>query len=112
MRIPSEQASVPPANVPKDAIKNDPSKAPHCFNALPRKLVPSNNNGVAKVSETPCRNVLAGEPPGGSNVLQLQVFDALHNVGIQPTLDSTNVSAMAVTGAPRSLPTSVVLPSS
>jgi hypothetical protein len=38
------------------------------------------------------------------------VPDGVIRVGIHPTLDSTNVSAIAVTGAPNNLPIIVVLP--
>ena len=59
----------------------------------------------------PCRLlVLEGLPPDGSSVLQLAEEDT--NEGMQPTLESTNVSAIAVTGAPSRFPISVVLPSS
>ena len=100
-------ASIQPNNVPNVAIRNDPSNDPHCFNALPLMLVPSNNNGVANVNEVPCRNVLAEEPPGG-NIH----FHCPDRVGIQLTLDRTNVNAIAVTGAPSNLPINVVLPNS
>ena len=100
-------ASVQPNNVPVDAIRKDPNNDPHCFNALPRMLVPSNNSGVAKVNDTDWRNVLAVEPPGGN-----KHFHCPDRVGIQLTLDRTNVNAIAVTGAPSNLPINVVLPKS
>ena len=63
------------------------------------------------------RNALADDPPGGSNVeivhdvdVDVSARDGPH--GIQSTLDSAKDNAMAVTGAPRSLPIDVVLPRS
>lgn len=111
------KARVAPESVPREAITNDPRSAPHCLSALPRTLVPSSSNGVASVRDIPCRNALAADPPGGNNVLQPQELVAAHVeerscVGIQPTLDSTKVRAMAVTGAPSNFPTIVVFPSS
>ena len=108
-------ASAPPANVPREARINDPSNEPHCRNALPRILVPSNNNGVANVSDILCRNELALDPPGGNSVFQVNddvvvAADAVESLGIQPTLDRTNVSAIADTGAPNNLPIMVDLP--
>lgn len=101
-------------------MTKDPSNAPHCFSALPRRLVPRSNNGVANVSDTDWRNELAVDPPGGNRVFHCQhdvddddaIDDGNSIVGIQPMLDSTKVSAIAVTGAPSSLPTMVVFPNS
>jgi len=107
--IPSigEKAKIQLNNVPNDAIRNEPNKEPHCFNALPLILVPSNNSGVANVNEVPCRNVLAADPPGGN-----KHFHCPDRVGIQLTLDKQKVNAIAVTGAPSNLPINVVLPNS
>ena len=101
------KANIQPNNVPMDAIRNEPNKEPHCFNALPLILVPSSSSGVAKVNEVLCRNVLAEEPPGGN-----KHFHCPDRLGIQLTLDRTNVNAIAVTGAPSNLLINVVLPKS
>jgi hypothetical protein len=77
-------------------------------------LVPRSSRGVASVNDVVWRKELAVEPPGGNNVVRVhdvvEVVDGF--VGIQSTLDNANESAMAVTGAPSSLPTVVDLPSS
>ena len=106
-----ENARVAPANVPKDAITNEPSNEPHWRSASPRRLVPSNSNGVANVSATDCRKVDAGDPPGGSRGIHLQV-DGYDSDGKQLILDKTKVIAIADTGAPKSFPTNVVFPNS
>jgi hypothetical protein len=110
----TENAVMAPRSVPVDAIMNDASSEPHCRNALPRILVPRSNRGVASVNDIVWRKELAVEPPGGSNVVRVHdVVDVDRIlVGIQSTLDNANESAMAVTGAPSSLPTVVDLPSS
>jgi hypothetical protein len=103
-----------PNNVPNDAITNDASSDPHRRNALPRTLVPSRSNGVARVRDKFWRKALAGDPPGGSSVVSAQDDDAgeIDGLGIQSTLDSAKERAMADTGAPNSLPIVVVLPRS
>ena len=114
-----EKAAIAPAKVPNDAMKNDPNKLPHCRSAFPLRLVPRRSSGVANVSDTFCRKELDGLPPGGRIVINSVVVvgaaedeDNTNDDGINPTLDKTNATAIAVTGAPRSLPTSVVLPNS
>ena len=61
-----------------------------------------------------------GDPPGGRSVFHFQIDDdiideddddVIIRVGIHPILDNANVSAIAVTGAPSSLPMVVDLPS-
>ena len=59
-----------------------------------------------------------GDPPGGRRVFHFQIDDIIDEdddviirVGIHPILDNANVSAIAVTGAPSSLPMVVDLPS-
>ena len=103
-----------PSNVPADARRNDPSNDPHCFIALPRKLVPNRSNGVASVNDMDWRKVDADEPPGGNSVLSFHTDDDDEednsDIGIQLTLDNTNVNAMAVTGAPSNFPIKVCLP--
>jgi len=100
-----------PAKVPNDAMKNEPNKLPHCLSAFPRRLVPRRSRGVANVRDIFCRNVLDGLPPGGRIVIQ-SVAEVDNSDGINPTLDKTNATAIAVTGAPRSLPTKVFFPTS
>mmetsp|Transcript_22105 Transcript_22105/g.53553 ORF Transcript_22105/g.53553 Transcript_22105/m.53553 type:complete len:238 (+) Transcript_22105:1133-1846(+) len=116
LRRGTEKARVAPANVPRDATTNDPNSGPHRRSAEPRTDVPSSNNGVASVRETPCKNVLADDPPGGRSVFHPDADDddddSREQRGIQLTLESTKVSAIAVTGAPSSLPAIVVLPRS
>ena len=116
-----EKAAIAPAKVPNDAMKNDPNKLPHCRSAFPLRLVPRRSSGVANVSDTFCRKELDGLPPGGRIVIHCDVVvvigvaeeaDNTNDDGMNPTLDKTNATAIAVTGAPRSLPTSVVLPNS
>lgn len=110
----TENAAMAPISVPVDAITNDASSEPHRRSALPRMLVPRSSRGVASVNDVVWRKELAVEPPGGNNVVRVhdvvEVVDGF--VGIQSTLDNANESAMAVTGAPSSLPTVVDLPSS
>jgi len=110
----TENAAMAPISVPVDAITNDASSEPHRRSALPRMLVPRSSRGVASVNDVVWRKELAVEPPGGNNVVRVhdvvEVVDSF--VGIQSTLDNANESAMAVTGAPSSLPTVVDLPSS
>jgi hypothetical protein len=73
-------------------------------------LVPSKSKGVARVSDVVWTNVLDGLPPDGRSVDQFAVD--LIDEGKMLKLESTKVNAIAVTGAPRSFPTRVVLPSS
>lgn len=102
-----------PRRVPVDATTNDASSEPHRCSALPRMLVPRSSRGVASVNDVFWRKELAVEPPGGSNVVRVHNVDVRYSlVGIQSTLASANESAMAVTGAPSSLPAVVDLPSS
>ena len=109
-----EKAIMAPAKVPNDAMKNDPNKLPHCFKAFPLRLVPRRSSGVAKVSDMLCRNVLDALPPGGRIVIHSEEDDDANDNddGMTPTLDSTNATAIAVTGAPRSLPIKVLFPNS
>ena len=66
--------------------------------------------------ETLWRKVLAVLPPGGNSVFHChdvhidESIEAVLQDGMHPTLDKTNVKAIAVTGAPNNLPTSVVFP--
>jgi hypothetical protein len=112
-----ENAAIAPRSVPDDAITNDANSDPHRRIAPPRRLVPRRSRGVARVRDVLWRNALADDPPGGSNVeivhdvdVDVSARDGPH--GIQSTLDSAKDNAMAVTGAPRSLPIDVVLPRS
>jgi hypothetical protein len=103
-------AAMAPSSVPDDATTNDASSDPHRRKAPPRMLVPSRRRGVARVRDVVWRKELAGDPPGGSSVVSAHDDD--ESLGIQSTLERANESAMAVTGAPRSLPIVVVLPRS
>ena len=58
------------------------------------------------------RKELAVDPPGERSAVSFHDDDTDDHVGIQSTLASAKESAMAVTGAPRSLPIVVDLPSS
>mmetsp|Transcript_32661 Transcript_32661/g.66630 ORF Transcript_32661/g.66630 Transcript_32661/m.66630 type:complete len:113 (-) Transcript_32661:410-748(-) len=108
-----EKAIMAPAKDPNDAMKNDPNKLPHCLSAFPLKLVPRRSSGVAKVSDIFCKNEDDGLPPGARSVIHpVVVAEVDNNDGINPTLDNTKATAIAVTGAPRSLPTKVFFPSS
>jgi len=109
------KARMAPDNVPNEAMTKDPRREPHCTSAVPRRLVPRRSSGVARVREMDWRKVLAVEPPGGNSVLHVNDSgdddgDDSSGIGIHPTLDAANVSAMAVTGAPSSFPINVVLP--
>lgn len=106
-----EKAIIAPAKVPKDAMKNDPNKLPHCRNAFPLRLVPRRSSGVANVSDKFCRNEDDGLPPGGRTVIH-SFAEVDSDDGRNPTLDNTNATAIAVTGAPRSFPTNVFFPNS
>jgi len=120
LEIDNTKARTAPSNVPNEAMTKDPRREPHCWSAVPRRLVPRRSSGVARVREMDWRKVLAVEPPGGNTVLHVNDDDDDDgddsgddcSVGIHPTLDAINVSAMAVTGAPSNFPINVVLPRS
>ena len=106
-----DMAAMAPSSVPDDATTNDANSDPHRRKAPPRMLVPSRRRGVARVRDVVWRKELAGDPPGGSSVVSAHDDDD-ESLGIQSTLERAKDSAMAVTGAPRSLPIIVVLPRS
>mmetsp|Transcript_28173 Transcript_28173/g.58724 ORF Transcript_28173/g.58724 Transcript_28173/m.58724 type:complete len:368 (+) Transcript_28173:510-1613(+) len=75
LEIDNTKARTAPSNVPNEAMTKDPRREPHCWSAVPRRLVPRRSSGVARVREMDWRKVLAVEPPGGNTVLHVNDDD-------------------------------------